>query len=258
LRSIDPLARLSRTPDRGIASRGLIPHGYLHRILFGRVLPVAAASMPVLMRAVLDGGSLSGTSLVKCRGASWGRLMTWRKAAVTWHRWNFAPGSATGPSRSRRLESSVMSAVVRAGLVPHSYLLTRRGRRTGRDAEILSWSLSMRGGVGWLPHMVRCWVVAATHARTPSGRWSGRRPGCVYCIAYASPKSAIPLGSARLGWFRNAAVDTQAPSIPKWSGEPIDIESGWRHGEPALSCAASRPHAAAGRRASCRSRWRPR
>src|SRR5450759_1208072 len=42
-------------------------------------------------------------------------------------------------------------------------------------------------------------------------------------------------------------MDTEASSTPKWSGEPIDIETGgWRHGDhPAPPCVASRPHAAA-------------
>lgn len=34
--------------------------------------------------------------------------------------------------RTHRVENVVMSALVRAGIVPHSYLLTTRGRRTGR------------------------------------------------------------------------------------------------------------------------------
>ena len=36
------------------------------------------------------------------------------------------------PGRGRRVENTIMSALVRAGLVPRSYLLTTRGRRTGR------------------------------------------------------------------------------------------------------------------------------
>lgn len=35
--------------------------------------------------------------------------------------------------RAHRLENAVMSALVRLGVVPHSYLLTTRGRRTGRS-----------------------------------------------------------------------------------------------------------------------------
>src|SRR5512140_364853 len=36
------------------------------------------------------------------------------------------------PSRGRHVENTVMSALVRAGLVPRSYLLTTRGRKTGQ------------------------------------------------------------------------------------------------------------------------------
>ena len=36
------------------------------------------------------------------------------------------------PGRWRRVENAVMSALVRAGLVPSSYLLTTKGRKTGQ------------------------------------------------------------------------------------------------------------------------------
>jgi hypothetical protein len=36
------------------------------------------------------------------------------------------------PGRSRHVENTIMSALVRVGLVPRSRLLTTRGRKTGR------------------------------------------------------------------------------------------------------------------------------
>jgi hypothetical protein len=36
------------------------------------------------------------------------------------------------PGRGRHVENTIMSALVRAGLVPRSYLLTTQGRKTGR------------------------------------------------------------------------------------------------------------------------------
>jgi hypothetical protein len=42
------------------------------------------------------------------------------------------PARQYRPGRGRHVENTIMSALVRAGLVPRSYLLTTRGRKTGR------------------------------------------------------------------------------------------------------------------------------
>jgi deazaflavin-dependent oxidoreductase (nitroreductase family) len=55
------------------------------------------------------------------------------------------------PGRWSRVENTVMSALVRAGLVPSSYLLTTKGRKTGR----------MRSNpVTIVEHAGRRWLVA--------------------------------------------------------------------------------------------------
>jgi deazaflavin-dependent oxidoreductase (nitroreductase family) len=61
--------------------------------------------------------------------------------------------------RWRRLENAVMSALVSAGLVPHSYLLTTRGCRTGRqrrnpvlvvEHDGRRWLVAPYGAVSWV------------------------------------------------------------------------------------------------------------
>src|SRR5262249_2419739 len=42
------------------------------------------------------------------------------------------PARQYHPGRGRHVENTIMSALVRAGVVPRSYLLTTRGRKTGR------------------------------------------------------------------------------------------------------------------------------
>jgi deazaflavin-dependent oxidoreductase (nitroreductase family) len=75
----------------------------------------------------------------------------------------FRPERSYRPSRWRHFENAVMSALVRAGVVPHSYLLTTRGRRTGKvrrnpvvvvDLQEKRWLVAPYGPVGWV-HNVR-------------------------------------------------------------------------------------------------------
>jgi deazaflavin-dependent oxidoreductase (nitroreductase family) len=63
------------------------------------------------------------------------------------------------PGRWHGLENSVMSALVRAGLVPHSSLLITRGRRTGRSRKNpvvvvaqdgRQWLVAPYGAVSWV------------------------------------------------------------------------------------------------------------
>jgi deazaflavin-dependent oxidoreductase (nitroreductase family) len=63
------------------------------------------------------------------------------------------------PGRWRRVENTVMSSVVWAGLVPSSYLLTTKGRRTGRlrsnpvtivEVAGRRWLVAPYGPVSWV------------------------------------------------------------------------------------------------------------
>jgi deazaflavin-dependent oxidoreductase (nitroreductase family) len=85
-----------------------------------------------------------------------------------------APGGGTArlarqyhPGRGRHVENTIMSALVRAGLVPRSYLLMTQGRKTGR-ARI--------NPVVPVEHDGRRWLVApyGTVSRVHNARATGR------------------------------------------------------------------------------------
>ncbi len=96
------------------------------------------------------------------------------------------------PGRGRHVENTIMSALVRAGLVPRSYLLTTRGRTTG---------LPRTNPVVPVEHGGRRWLVAAygpgswVHNARASGRVSLTRHGGTrdYTIREASPEEAGPV-----------------------------------------------------------------
>jgi hypothetical protein len=68
------------------------------------------------------------------------------------------------PGRGRHVENTIMSALVRAGLVPRSYLLTPKAARPAGRAPT-PWSRwTTAGGAGWSPPTGRC-LGYATPAR---------------------------------------------------------------------------------------------
>ncbi|MDT2008086.1 nitroreductase family deazaflavin-dependent oxidoreductase [Rhodococcus opacus] len=64
--------------------------------------------------------------------------------------------------RAHRLENALMSTLVRIGVIPHSYLLTTRGRRTGRKRSN-PVTIVEHAGRRWLvaPYGVVPWVLNA-------------------------------------------------------------------------------------------------
>jgi deazaflavin-dependent oxidoreductase (nitroreductase family) len=69
------------------------------------------------------------------------------------------PARQYRPGRTRHVENTIMSALVRAGLVPRSYLLTTQGRKTGRprtnpvvpvDHDGRRWLVAPYGAVSWV------------------------------------------------------------------------------------------------------------
>ena len=63
------------------------------------------------------------------------------------------------PSRPRRVVDSIMSVFIRAGVVPSSYLMTVRGRKTGRPHTLpvtpaehdgRRWLVAPYGPVSWV------------------------------------------------------------------------------------------------------------
>ena len=102
------------------------------------------------------------------------------------------PARQYRPGRGRHVENTVMSALTRAGLVPRSYLLTTRGRKTGqpRTSPVVPVE---HGGRRWLvaPYGPVSWV----HNARAAGRVSltRRRDTRHYTIREVSPDQAGPV-----------------------------------------------------------------
>jgi deazaflavin-dependent oxidoreductase (nitroreductase family) len=154
----------------------------------------------------------------------------------------FRPAKRYRPGRWRHLENIVMTALVAAGVVPHSYVLTTRGRRTGRTRRnpVIVMELD---GRRWLvaPYGVVSWV----HNARASGRVSVSRRGQTrnYTIREASPEQAGPvlkryiaIASATRRYFqadRNDPVESfvaEAEHHPVFELVPIGSDS--TTGEP--------------------------
>ena len=96
------------------------------------------------------------------------------------------------PGRSRHVENTVMSALVRVGLVPRSCLLTTRGGKTGRPRTNPVVPVELGG---------RCWLVAPygpvswVHNARAAGRVSltRRRDTRDYVIREVAPDEAGPV-----------------------------------------------------------------
>lgn len=72
---------------------------------------------------------------------------------------SFQPRRRYSPGRRRRIENRVMSVLAGAGLVPYSYLLTTKGRKTGRarrnpvvvvEYDGRRWLVAPYGPVSWV------------------------------------------------------------------------------------------------------------
>jgi deazaflavin-dependent oxidoreductase (nitroreductase family) len=121
-----------------------------------------------------DQGPGNGEAASRARGGTPGRVRQYR------------------PSRGRYVENTVMSALVRAGLVPRSYLLTTRGRKTGQPRTNPVVPVE-HGGRRWLvaPYGPVSWV----HNARAAGRVSltRRRDTRHYTIREVSPDEAGPV-----------------------------------------------------------------
>jgi deazaflavin-dependent oxidoreductase (nitroreductase family) len=102
------------------------------------------------------------------------------------------PARQYRPGRGRHVENTIMSALVRAGLVPRSYLLTTRGRKTGRprtnpvvpvEHDGRRWLVAPYGAVSWV------------HNARASGQVTLTRRGDTreYAIREVPPATAGPI-----------------------------------------------------------------
>jgi deazaflavin-dependent oxidoreductase (nitroreductase family) len=102
------------------------------------------------------------------------------------------PARQYRPGRGRHVENTIMSALVRAGLVPRSYLLTTQGRRTGRprtnpvvpvEYDGRRWLVAPYGPVSWVHNARAAGRVTLTR----------RRDTREYAIREVAPEEAGPI-----------------------------------------------------------------
>ena len=102
------------------------------------------------------------------------------------------PARQYRPGRGRHVENTIMSALVRAGLVPRSYLLTTQGRKTGRPRTNPVVPVEHDGRRGLVaPYGPVSWVHNARAAgRVTLTRRSHTRE---YAIRELAPEQAGPI-----------------------------------------------------------------
>jgi deazaflavin-dependent oxidoreductase (nitroreductase family) len=100
-------------------------------------------------------------------------------------------------SRARRLGDAVTGFFIRLGVVPHSYMLTTTGRRTGRRRTV-PVTLVEQDDKRWLvaPYGPRGWV----HNARAAGQVTVSRRGraTTYAVRELDPEEAAPILKAYL------------------------------------------------------------
>lgn len=146
----------------------------------------------------------------------------------------FRPAKRYRPGRWSRVENIVMTALTRAGLVPYSYVLSTRGRRTGqirRNPVLLvehdgqQWLVAPYGAVAWV-HNAR-----AAGRVTLTRRFASRD----YAIREVSAQEAGPvlqryirIASATRNYFQADRTDpverfvAEAEYHPVFALSPVD------------------------------------
>jgi deazaflavin-dependent oxidoreductase (nitroreductase family) len=135
-------------------------------------------------------------------------------AAATHDVASAAPARHFRPSRGRRMGDAIMGLFVRAGLVPSTYLLTTRGRRTGRplthpatvvDQDGRRWLVAPYGQVSWVHN-------ARAAGRVTLSRRGDRRAYAVREVAAAEAgpvlKRYVGVATATRPYFQ---ADKDAP-----------------------------------------------
>ena len=142
------------------------------------------------------------------------------------------------PGRWRRVENAVMSALVRAGLVPSSYLLTTKGRKTGKmrsnPVTIVEyagqrWLVAPYGAVPWV-HNARAACRVSLSRRLDTRHYAIREAS----VVEAGPvlKRYVGVATATREYFRadkNAPVEqfvAEASRHPVFELIPIGSTAG--------------------------------
>ena len=144
------------------------------------------------------------------------------------------PARQYRPGRGRHVENTIMSALVRAGLVPRSYLLTTRGRKTGRPRtnpvvpvqhDRRRWLVAPYGPVSWVHNARAAGRVTLTR----------RRDTREYATREVAPQEAAPIlkeyvriATATRGYFlatKDSPVEdflNEADRHPVFELTPVD------------------------------------
>lgn len=101
-------------------------------------------------------------------------------------------------TRARRIGDAAIGVLIRAGVVPHSYLLTTTGRKTGRP-RTTPVTLVEHGERRWLvaPYGPVAWVLNARAAGRVVLRRGGRRLDCA--VREVSAEEAGPVLKEYIG-----------------------------------------------------------
>lgn len=145
-------------------------------------------------------------------------------AASQANRW---PDKRFRPSRTQRVANSVVTVLAEWGLVPHTYVMTTRGRKTG-IRHSLPVTVVETDGKKWLvaPYGPVAWVL---NART-AGRVSLRRRGRVGMysarevpLAEAGPvlKEYLQIAGATRPYFRATTDSPVADFTAEASAHPV-------------------------------------
>ncbi|MEU5843590.1 nitroreductase family deazaflavin-dependent oxidoreductase [Rhodococcus sp. NPDC047139] len=140
---------------------------------------------------------------------------------------SFRPERRYRPSRWRHLENVVMCVLARAGMVPHSSLLTTRGRRTGKlrrnpvvvvDLHGKRWLVAPYGPVGWV-HNARASGEVELGRRRDTRRYSTREVSA----EEAGPvlQRYVELASATRRYFQATANDPVERFVAEAEHHPV-------------------------------------
>ncbi len=131
------------------------------------------------------------------------------------------------PSRAQRIGNSIVAGLTDWGLIPHTYLMTTRGRKTGR-LHTTPVSLVEQDGQKWLvaPYGPVAWVLNARAAGLVTLR--RRRDIGMYSVRELTPAEAGPVlkkylavASATRPYFEATKTSPTAEFVAEAAKHPV-------------------------------------
>jgi F420H(2)-dependent quinone reductase len=143
------------------------------------------------------------------------------------------PARQYRPSRGRRVGDAIIGMFIRAGLVPSSYLLTTRGRKTGRprtnpvtvvEHQGKRWLVAPYGPVSWV-HNAR-----AAGQVTLRRRFEVQQKSCSGGVSEGGLEPPRPYRA--LGPQRGSGKSSRRKRVGTSADQPSDLRKRWS----SLSC----------------------